>query len=1106
MPVSRSSIVSAAALLAFGLAGCASLTTSTQAPSPVPSALTVEYAPQPLGIDAARPRLAWHLPSKNSDGRQTAYRVRVATSIAELDTAPIWDSGRLASAQSSQIEYEGPALMSRTRYWWQVQTWDGADRASGWSTASWWETGLLSADDWTAQWISGRLQQDHDWRDARITVDFTLTGKSFNVLFRAQPVGKTYGEAYVWTIAREGERIRLLQQSRRYVGGDSSKVNIATLRSIDLAPATPAWLAQRHSLVIQASGERIVTTLDDGKPDELVDASHAHGTVGFAAAEDQAAVIHGVSIDAESGDFATDFADGSNPFTGGSLVDGGLRIAAGVAGKDLVLPIGAPAPLLRRELTLKSRPASARLYVAAGGLPALAINGAAVGEAMQDGYTDYGKRVLYRSFDVTALLRAGTNALSAELGRGWYGVTEPNEWYWHMAPWHAAPALRAQLEVRYADGSSERFASDASWRTIDGPTRHDSVYGGERYDARLAPTRWTEPGFDDRSWSAANVVAGPAGRLVAAPQEPIGVTDTIRPVAITVPRPGVHVFDFGRIFSGRLQLDVEGPRGTTVRMIQTEKLNDDGTVMIASGLVDTQLQTDQYTLAGSGRERWSPRFGYRGFRYVQVEGYPGTPTLKTLSAERMHSQVDTAPSFESAQPLLNRIQAAARATLLNNLFGNVTDTPTYEKNGWTGDAQASSRAAILNFDVARVWTKWLADFRDAQSAKGEIPEIVPSTPFYGYENTPGWTAVWGPVPPWDAATFVLPWELHRARGDRRILAQMYDTQKALVDYTGTWFTPETLSYRNPHNFLLGEYAAPMPEGGLIAALREQPNGPIDATASAYYFHMLDLLAQSATLLGKTEDAAHYRALAERVREAYNARYWNRAGAYYAMPKPTQGYAQTPNILAVAFGLVPEGQASTVMRWLNDDIVRRGYHLGCGVFAGRYVMTLLADYGYADTAYRVATSTGFPSWGYWIENGLSTMAEAWELAARSWDHHYWASISSYFYESLLGIRPLTPGYASAQIRPQPPEDLEWARGAVQTPFGLLASGWQRGAQGYRLEVEVPAGIDAEVWLPLAEADAAPAGAEALGERDGYAVYRVGAGRFVFGNATTGGKAQ
>ncbi|HEY1077733.1 MAG TPA: family 78 glycoside hydrolase catalytic domain [Fontimonas sp.] len=1084
------------------LGGCAvngaRSATDDSAPSALPTQLRAEYMREPLGIDVAQPRLDWRRPALGSDGRQSAYRIRVADSVAALEAAPLWDSGKIASAASHQVAYGGPALSARTRYWWQVQTWDGADRVSGWSAPAWLETGLLQPQDWQAQWISGRLDVDHDWKDSTLSVDFTLSGKSFGTLFRARPVGKTYGEAYLWNITQEGGQVRLIQQVRRYAGGNSSKVNVATLKTLTLSTDAAAWIAQPHRLQIETSGDRIVTRIDGSEVDSLSDTAQPNGTIGFFSPQEDAAVVHAVSVKSSSGEFSTDFSDGINPFTGGTLAAKGLQVAAGVPDKDLVLPIAAPAPLLRRAFELASAPVSARLYVAAGGLPSIAINGTPIGEAMQDGYTDYSKRVLVRTFDVTAALRSGANVLSAELGRGWYGVTEPNEWYWHMAPWHAAPALRAQLEVTLADGQRQVIGTDGQWRTSDGPTRHDSVYAGERYDARLRPKGWQRSGFDDSRWSAANVVSGPAGVLSAAAQEPIAITGAIRPVAITEPKPGVYVFDFGRIFSGRLQLNVKGPRGTTVRMIQTEKLKDDGTVAIAGGLVDTQLQTDQYTLSGEGREQWSPQFGYSGLRYVQVEGFPGKPTLDALSGKLMHSDVDTSASFTSSNELLNKIQAAARNTLLNNLFGNQTDTPTYEKNGWTGDAQASALAAILNFDVARVWTKWLADFRDAQSPKGEIPEVIPTTPYYGYEDTPGWGAVWGPVPSWDAATFILPWELYEQQGDTRILADMYETQKKLVDYTGNWFTPEKLSYRNPNNFMLGEYAAVMPPGGLIAALRQQPNGPIDATASAYYFHMLKLLAKSATLLGKPDDAAQYEAIAAKVREAYNARYWDAAGEYYKMPAPTKDFAQTPNILAIAFGLIPDGKQAAVMRWLNDDIVKRGYHLGCGVYAGRYVMTMLADHGYVDTAYKVATRTDAPSWGFWIANGLSTMAEAWELSVRSWNHHYWASISSYFYQSLAGIRATSPGYATARIKPQPPEGLDAAEARVRTPYGVLASSWRRVDGRYRLTVDVPAGIDAEIWLPLAgaTAPAAPAGARFDVERDGYAVYRAGAGTYEF----------
>ena len=1074
--------------------------------APVPDApyeLRAEYAREPLGIEAVHPRLSWHLPAVAGDGQQSAYQIRVAASAEALATAPSWDSGKLASNAQSQVEYGGAPLASRQRAWWQVRIWDGHDQASQWSAPASWENGLLQRTDWSAQWISGRQKLDHDWRDARINFDFTLKGDSLGFLFRARPVGKTYGEAMLWKLSADGGRVRLVEQQRRYPGGNSSRVSVQTLHTIVLSSDVAAWKAQRHQLSIDARGGTIVTSVDGAVVDTLNDSTSTSGTVGFTATAAEAALIHAVSVEAEGAAFRSDFASGVNPFTGGSLDQGALLVAAGVPDKDLVLPIGTPAPLLRKNFDLPSAPVAARLYLAAGGMPRVSLNGHAVGDAIEDGYTDYGKRVLYRTFDVTGLLKSGGNALGVELGRGWYGLTEPNEWYWHMAPWHAQPALLAQLEVLLADGQRVVVASDGSWRSVDGPTLHDSVFGGERYDARRLPQGWDRAGFDDAAWTAANVVTGPAGALHAAAQPPIAVTGAVQPVAVTQPRPGTYVFDFGRIFAGRLRLNVSGQAGTTVTLLQTEKLNADGTVAVASGLVDTQLQTDQYTLAGNGNEAWHPVFGYRGFRYVQVSGFPGAPALGALQGEQMHSAVASRASFESSNPLLNRIQDAARNTLLNNMFGNQTDTPTYEKNGWTGDAHASAEASALNFDVARVWTKWLADFRDAQSPKGEMPKIVPSTPYYGYENTPGWSMIWGAVPSWDAATLVLPWEMYQAYGDRAILERMYDTQKKLVDYTAGYFTPDSLVYNNSNNPFLGEYASVLPPGGLMEAVMKQPSGPVDATAAAYYFHMLDLLSRSAALLGKSADHDRYQQLAQQVRAAYNKRYWN-AEQHCYRSRGDNGelrvYAETPNVLAVAFGMVPDGEAAAVMRSVNDDIVARGNHLGTGVYAGRYIMNLLADYGYANTAYAVAAGTGFPGWGYWLENGLSTMAEGWELSSRSWDHHYWASVSSYFVQSLAGIRPLKPGYAAILIQPVPPKGLEWARAEVEAPQGTVKSSWKRANGRLLLDVTIPRGASAEIHLPGgARATAEPAGAVFQRIEGGYAVYGAGPGSYHFEGA-------
>lgn len=1087
----RALILATLAFTAWAMAALASAS---------PHTLKVEYATELLGTDVQRPRLSWLLPS-GFTGTQTAYQIHVAASREQLAT-PLWDSGKVKSSSIHHIEYTGPALQSRQRYYWQVQAWDRRDRTTGWSDPSWWEMGLLTASDWQAQWIGGRQTVDHDWSDAKLTYEFTLLGSTVDFLFRAHPVGKTYGEAYAWRLTLEGEQAVLIPQVRRYTGQLPRLVETTVLKKVPLSITAEQLRTKRHRLTIHYRGTTITTSLDGRKVDTLTDSSQSSGTIGVSAGGTQAAVLHEVVVEAGAASFQTKFERNDNPFTGGSVRSDGLLIAAGVPNKDIVLPIGAPAPLLRKDFTVDKSIQSARIYVAAGGFPKVSVNGETVNSAIADGVTAYDKRVLYRTLDVTKAVRQGANAIGVELGRGWYSLTEPNEWYWHSAPWRAAPTVKLQLEITFADGRKQTIATDNSWRTIDGPTLHDSIYSGERYDARRLPKGWNTAGFDASKWATANVVDGPKGTLDASEHEPITTVDTLKPRSVREVQPGIHVFDFGRIFAGRLNLRVSGPAGQTVSMIQTEKLNKDGTVQIASGLVDTQLQTDRYTLAGGAEETWSSSFGYKGFRYVQVEGFPGTPTLETLTGEVLHSAVASLGSFESSNQLVNSIHGAARNTILNNLHGMQTDTPTYEKNGWTGDAHASALAAAVNFDIARVWTKWLADYRDSQSPKGEIPEIVPSTPQYGYEGTPGWNIVRGPIPSWDAATSVLPWDLYGETADRRLLEQMYGTQQKLVDYTGTFFTPDTHIYANPNNPLLAEYALPMPEGPFVMPAWARPDfvppppGPSDndSVAGAYYYLTIDLLANSAQLLDKKEDAAKYHALADRVRAAYNERYYDATKKIYRTPAADgkTSYLQYQNVLPVVFGMAPAADRAAIVRNLNDNLIASNYHLSTtGVFSGRYLPLLLSDFGYGDTVYKLVTQTSAPSWGHWIQNDLQTMLENWSLQTRSYDHHYWGSISSWFYQGLAGIRSAEPGYRSIVIRPVTPDGLEWARASVDTMVGRIESKWSRAGEKLSLDVTIPPGSTAEVWC-AGPRRAQPSGAKFVREEQGHAVYRVEAG--------------
>lgn len=1059
-------------------------------PQAGPSHLTVEYSDAPLGLDESAPRLAWRSPV----ARQTAYRIRVAASPAFENADLIWDSGKVPSDANVQIAYAGPALKARQRYWWQVQVWNADGRPSIWSVPGWWEMGLLAPSDWDAKWISGPVRHDHDWRDVSLNVELTLTGASLDILFRALPNGKTYGDAYVWTLSAGKDGAVLIEGMRRYPGGTSSAVKTTVLRRVPLAVPLNG---RRHRLTIRATGQNIVTSLDGRPVDTIVDATHAHGTIGFSAREARAAVIHSISVSGTGSPAArADFARNDNPFTGGSVSADGLVVAGGVANVDLVLPIEAPAPLVRRLFRVANKPVSrARLYVAGAGMPRVVLNGAPVGSSLGAGFTAYDRRVLAYTNDVTALIRPGVNVLGAELGRGWYGLTDPNEWYFHAAPWHAEPALKAQLEIDYADGTRETIATDGDWQTTSGPTLGDSVHRGERYDARLLPAGWDRPGFQAKKWQAARVVAGPAGALVAANAELIAPVETIAPISVAQVASGVWVYDFGRIVAGWPALSAAGPRGATVSMIEGERVGADGRVVPISGLVDAQLQTDRYTFAGNGagrgREHWEPSFGYRGFRYVQVEGLAARPDLIARIA---HSTVAKTGSFASSDPLLMRIDAAATATVLNNLYGFQTDTPTFEKNGWTGDAQASAGAAVRSLDVARVWTKWLGDFRDAQAPSGEVPEIVPSTPQYGYEDTPGWNLMSGPTTPWDAAAMILPWELYTSYGDTRILARNHDMQRRLVDYTATFIkAPDYFRARG-----LSEWSAPGSPDFFNAR-----GGGVDAVTTAYFFHEADLLARSSVIIGETRDATHYRALAEAIRAAYNARYWDNANGWYRTID-AKGVAgpplQTQNVLALAFGMAPDGRGQSVADAIARDVEKQG--LRTGVYGTRYLLEILSDHGHPDLAYRVATRTDEPSWGWWIANGHSTMFESWGLGSRSRDHHYFASIGDWMRQRLAGLRPGAPGYKIVLVKPAIPEGLASAGATMDTIQGRAAARWRVEGGQLTLAVEVPANSSGEIWVPMRFGTIiAPEGAEPLRREPGYAIYRTGPGSFEFHTGET-----
>ncbi|NUR91935.1 MAG: family 78 glycoside hydrolase catalytic domain, partial [Nonomuraea sp.] len=686
-----------------------------------------------------------------------------------------------------------------------------------------------------------------------------------------------------------------------------------------------------------------------------------------------------------------------------------------------------PEPLLRRTFAVDKPVRQARLYAAAAGYVELTLNGRRVGDqVLQPGFTRYDKRVQFVTYDVTRMLRGGGNTLGARLGRGFYGMTQQNVWNWHAAPWTAEPRLLGQLVVTYADGTTRSVATDGQWEFADGPTTYDSLYGGETYDARL-----DKPA----GWQPAAVLKAPTTTVVPQEQEPIKVTATLDPVERTTPKPGVTVYKLPRNIAGWARITAHGAPGDRVTLVYGERLEPDGTLAPSNGNVTGRFQRDEYVLRGGDTETWEPRYSYKGFQYVQVTG-----PVDTLQGREVHSELRSTGEFSSSEPMFGQIRAATRQTVENNWHGIPTDTPMYEKNGWTGDAQLMAEMQANEFDLRRLLAKWMTDHRDSQGADGLVPAIVPDN---GWGLTPGWQA-----PPWHASLTVIPWMAYQRYGDRDLLAATYPAMRAYLD---GWLPRGAGGL---YSSTLNDYLAPGYGG----------NTPEDMRLAGTAFTYLNarLTADAAEVLGHADDAARYRAAMATMKDAFNAAFL-RGDAYVTATDP--GYRQTSALLALALGLAPAGQEQAITDRLVRDITERGDHLNTGALGTKYLLTELTRRGQGELAYRIATRRTYPSWGYWLDNGATTLWERWDTGARSRDHVFLGgAIGEWFFEDLAGITPAAPGFDRIRVAPQFLGDLTNVQAATQTPHGRVAVRWSRTGQSYRVSVDVPVGATATVVLP------------------------------------------
>jgi alpha-L-rhamnosidase len=1008
-----------------------------------PRNLRCEYEHNPLGLDVAQPRLSWEVNDARRGARQSAYQIVVAQ--VEADAAAgkgtLWDSGQVASDASIHVPYAGPALHSGQRCYWSVRTWDAQGAESPWAEPAFWEIGLMSPGDWQAKWITieeakekpGPLFGDWIWNPTPSTNEVT---RYFRKVVEI-PANAQVTSAKAWGAANNEYRFSM---NGVEIGGcDEWKAVESFDVTKDLKP-----------------GENVIA----------IEGVHARGIAG---------VTFGMRI-VFADDTSMEIRTGQDWLTSTEDPEGWK--SAGFDPKGWVTPTlvakygeppwGAVADrypsrsfYLRKTFTTqRATIARARVYASALGAYRLFVNGQRVGnDELTPGWTYFPKHILYQTYDVTALMRGGDNVVGMLLGNGWWGGSMAGAW--------KDGNLRgiARLEIEYETGERHVIATDESWKGRVSPIVKDSIYHGETYDAQQEIAGWGEPGFDEKEWLPARVWDGPMGLLAAQVGPTIQVTEELHSVAVTEPVPGVFIFDFGQNAAGRARLSVKGPKGTRVQIRHAEILRPDGTLYTDN--YQGAKCTDAYILKGEGDETWEPAFTYRGFRYAEITGYPGTPGKDALVMHVMHTAAPTTGTFTCSEDIINRVQKNILWGTRSNIYGVPTDCPQRdERLGWTGDIQVFLPTACWNMQVAGFMTKWMRDVVDSRNADGSITDVAPA--LSAGPGAPGWADV----------VVAVPWCLYTYYGDTRIVES---NEAAMFDW---------LAYMRK-NATDGLYV--MSRYGDWVAVEPSPKHTL---AGAYQYLSTTGLAEMMQGLGRTAEADDLRRQSADIATLFNQRYFNAETNQY------EGGTQTANLVPLWFGIVPEDKRVAVMGNIAKNIVEHDTHLTTGFLGTAYLMPALSTYGQDELAGKLATQRTYPSWGYMVDAGATTIWERWnsdkyeELHSgmNSFNHYAFGTVGQWYYEYLVGIRPLEPGFKRILIEPHT-NAAQGAEATFHSMYGPIRCAWAKGAK-FTMEVTIPANTTALVKTPEpCEGDIGPEG-KLLVDEAGNTSFEVGAGTYTF----------
>lgn len=732
-----------------------------------------------------------------------------------------------------------------------------------------------------------------------------------------------------------------------------------------------------------------------------------------------------------------------------------------------------PMPLFRKSFETKKKIASARLYISGLGYYEAYLNGKKIGDHVLDpGLTAYRKQVLYTVYDITSQVRNGINAASIMLGNGWYNTLPLR--FWGSINMRAQlttgrPCVKALIRITYTDGSTALVPTDETWQTAPGPVVRNSIFLGEHYDARLEDPQ--------TGWKQAVKVQGPAGELTPQMQPPIRVTKIVKPISINEIKPGVFILDMGQNFAGVVRLKVKGAAGTKVSIRYGEDKYPDGSLngMTAvagqikksnggPGAPAIAWQEDSYILKGKGLETWAPHFTFHGFRFIEVTGWPGKPTLQDIEGLRMNSDLEKNGTFTSSNKMFNQLNEVIQWTFLSNVFSVESDCPAREKLQYGGDILCVAETYMYNYHMPQFYAKTIRDFANDQRPLGGITETAP---FVGIADSgPGDGS--GPLG-WQAAYPFLIKKMYEYYGDKRIVEENYAAVARLIAFL------ESRAVDNLSDKCLGDH--------------ESLDGKASPLVAAiFYLTQVRIIAELAEVLHKEEDKTKYTALAENIRKAIVAKYYVN-GAF-------EKANQSAQVIGVWSDVVKDADAQKAADTLEAVFARRNWHVTTGIFGTKMLFDVFREKDQNDLAYRIADQRSFPGWGHMLENGATTLWETWAASDNTYskNHPMFGSIGEWFYRSLLGINPAAPGFKKIIIKPQPAGDLTFAKGSYESPYGTISSDWKITNGKFNLKVGIPANTSAEIWVPLKYGKVS--GGKLLREEKGYAIFGTGSGNHIF----------